>query len=38
MVRFYFKIYRKSPRSRISFFCSDECRKMSFDRMGEKYV
>ena len=39
MVRFLFK----SLQGRVQgvgfrFFCSDECRKMSFDRMGEKYV
>ena len=37
MVRFYLRFTGRVQG--VGFvFCSDECRKMSFDRMGEKYV
>ena len=33
-----FAVYGKSPGSRIPVFCTDECRTVSCDRMGEEYV
>lgn len=38
MVRFYLRFTGRVQGVGFRFFCSDECRKMSFDRMGKKYV